>query len=168
MSDDIAVGFIDDNPFDDREGDDREDDDEVKKDDGELANGESDDDVEIIDDDDSEDEVIDDNELSDDEAEIEIMQIQINESDLANRIPDTERQSYNLMTKFEKTIVISTRAEQIARGSPPTIQTDLTVPIAIAEEELNQNKIPIIIRRPITEGAERKYEEWNAKDLIKN
>lgn len=170
MSDDVAVGYIDENPFDDREDDiddDREDEEDIDDDD-------DDEQEEIgkkVDEDDEGDEDDEDDEQDredDDEAEIEVMQIQINDSDLANRVPDTQRQTYNLLTKFEKTRLISTRAEQIARGSAPTIQTDLTEPIAIAEEELLQNKIPIIIRRFVSEGSEKKYEEWNAKDLIKD
>lgn len=145
---------IDDNPFDDEEIDndleeiieDDEMDDEKKE---ELSDNEDDIEEDIM-----------------DEEEIEVMQIQINESDLANRVPDNVRQTYNLLTKFEITRIISTRAEQIARGSAPTIQTNLTVPIEIAEEELNQKKIPIIIRRPIGEGNDKKYEEWDTKDLI--
>lgn len=166
MSDDVAVGYIDENPFEDDIDDDREDEEDIDDDDDEQGEiGKKVDDEGDDEDDDEDDEQ---DREDDDEAEIEVMQIQINDSDLANRVPDTQRQTYNLLTKFEKTRVISTRAEQIARGSAPTIQTDLTEPIAIAEEELLQNKIPIIIRRFVSEGNEKKYEEWNAKDLIKD
>lgn len=180
MSDDVAVGYIDENPFDDREDDieDREDDERERGDEEQERDEDEDDEIdkkdpEIDEDDERErgdDEDHEDDEGDDeiDEAEIEVMQIQINDSDLANRVPDTQRQTYNLLTKFEKTRVISTRAEQIARGSAPTVQTDLTDPIAIAQEELLQNKIPIIIRRFVSEGNEKKYEEWNVKDLIKD
>jgi len=166
------IGFIDDNPFEkndaednDAEGDDVEGDD-AEETDGDDAEGAED--TESDDSEDTEDDMTDtdDEDAEGAEGEIEITQIQINESDLANRIPDTERRSYNLLTKFEKIRVITTRAEQIARGSPSTIQTKLIDPIEIAEEELKQNKIPIIIRRPIMIGMEKKYEEWNVKDLI--
>lgn len=165
MSDDVAVGYIDENPFEDDIDEDEEDiddDDDEQEEIGKKVDEDREDDDEDDDEDDEQDRE------DDDEAEIEVMQIQINDSDLANRVPDTQRQTYNLLTKFEKTRLISTRAEQIARGSAPTIQTDLTEPIAIAEEELLQNKIPIIIRRFVSEGNEKKYEEWNAKDLIKD
>lgn len=168
MSDDVAVGYIDENPFEDDIDDDREDEEDIDDDDDDDEQGEIGKKVDEDREDDDEDDEQDREDDEDDEAEIEVMQIQINDSDLANRVPDTQRQTYNLLTKFEKTRLISTRAEQIARGSAPTIQTDLTEPIAIAEEELLQNKIPIIIRRFVSEGNEKKYEEWNAKDLIKD
>ena len=159
MSDDIAVGYIDEDPFNDDIDDDHNDEEQI---DDEIEKKDHDNDDEEEDEDEDED----DGEIE--EGEIEVMQIQINDSDLANRVPDTQRQTYNLLTKFERTRIISTRAEQIVRGSAPNIQTDLTEPIAIAEEELIQNKIPLIIRRFISEGNEKKYEEWNVKDLIKN
>lgn len=163
MSDDVAVGYIDENPFDDVDEEQGDNDEDIDDEQGEIDKKDDEDDEDDGDDEDAEH---DDDEI--DEGEIEVMQIQINDSDLANRVPDTHRQTYNLLTKFEKTRIISTRAEQIARGSAPNIQTDLTEPIAIAEEELTQNKIPLIIRRFVSEGNEKKYEEWNAKDLIKD
>jgi len=164
------IGFIDDDPF-KKDGDD---DDDINDSDGDdeleakqIVDGDSNDDD---DDDDLSDEMEDSDNDSDNNGntdnEIEVTQIQINESDLAHRIPDTSRRSYNLLTKFEKVRVINARAEQIARGSPPNIKTNLTCPIEIAEEELNQNVIPIRVRRPIMVGTEKKYEEWDVKDLI--
>jgi len=162
------IGFIDDDPFkkdgDDGDGSENDDNDELEA--KQIVDGDDDsNDDELSDEMDDSDDDSDDNNNTDDN-EIEVTQIQINESDLAHRIPDTSRRSYNLLTKFEKVRVINARAEQIARGSPPNVKTTLTCPIEIAEEELNQNVIPIRVRRPIMVGTEKKYEEWDVKDLI--
>lgn len=105
----------------------------------------------------------DDDDLSIDE---DAHNIHISVSDNINRIPDNERTTMNVLNKFERVRMVSTRAEQIARGSAPTIDIshikDIR-PEIIAEEELRQGKIPLILRRYV---GNKKYEEWNIKDLI--
>lgn len=156
MADDIAPNYIDTSPF-DEDGNDGNDGDDAEENESIIDEADDVDDLE---------DGVDVNEVDiediDDLDEKEVSQIQINESDYINRIPDNERISNNLLTKYEKTRIIYTRAEQIARGEAPTINTKLTDSIEIAEEELKQGKIPFKIRRYI--GA--KYEEWNIKDLI--
>lgn len=68
------------------------------------------------------------------------------------------------LTKYEKTRIISERANQIDSGSPSLISNPdrFTTSIQIAFEELNQEKIPFIIKRK----HGNTYEYWKLKDLL--
>lgn len=50
-------------------------------------------------------------------------------------------------TRFEKARLIGARALQIAEGAPPLLETDKTDPIEIARQELEEEVLPIAIRR---------------------
>ena len=69
------------------------------------------------------------------------------------------------LTKYEKTKIIGLRSQQIATGSP--VFTDvpdwMTSSIDIATKELNERKIPFIVKRSIGNG---KYEYWKLEDLV--
>lgn len=69
------------------------------------------------------------------------------------------------LTKYEKARILGIRALQLSRGAPPMISvtTNLTHVMDIAEEELKQNKLPFIIRRPLPNG---KYVDVAVNDLI--
>lgn len=71
--------------------------------------------------------------------------------------------SYNI-TKYEKTKIIGIRAQMIANGSKPLVKfnKNITSAIDIAELEFNEKKIPLIIRRYITNN---KYEDWRLEDF---
>ena len=68
------------------------------------------------------------------------------------------------MTRYEKTKILGLRAKQINDGSPLFIKisNDIIDGHVIAKMELDQNKIPFIIRRPLPNGQS---EYWNVKDL---
>lgn len=68
------------------------------------------------------------------------------------------------LTKYERTRVLSERAQQISDGSKPLIKNPerYTDSYSIALEELMKGKIPFIIRRPYANG----YEYWKLDDLI--
>ena len=68
------------------------------------------------------------------------------------------------LTKYERTRILSERAQQISDGSKPLIPNPerYTQCYEIALEELNKSKIPFIIRRPYANG----YEYWKLDDLI--
>jgi len=85
----------------------------------------------------------------------------------ALRIPDTERLSYNKLTKYERTALIGARAQQIALGSVPRVEVPkgMTNPIDIANKELEEAAIPLLIRRIVNENI-KKYEVWAIKDLV--
>jgi DNA-directed RNA polymerase subunit K/omega len=75
--------------------------------------------------------------------------------------------SKNIMTKYEKTSVLGVRMEQLAMGSPSTLdQKSLSTKKSvreIAEEELVQNKLPLMICRTLPNQNE---EIWKLEDLI--
>ncbi|KAL4447165.1 hypothetical protein ABPG74_014017 [Tetrahymena malaccensis] len=68
------------------------------------------------------------------------------------------------LTKYEKARIIGTRALQIAQNSPIYVETDDKDydPIAIAEKEFVQKKIPFIIRRYL---PNKEYEDWALDEL---
>lgn len=66
------------------------------------------------------------------------------------------------LNKYEKTKIISERAQQIADGGisflkNPDVYNSV---LEIATQELMQKKIPFILRRPIPNG----YEYWKLED----
>ena len=68
------------------------------------------------------------------------------------------------MTKYERARVLGTRALQIAMCAPVMVELEgETDPLVIAQKELKQRKIPIIIRRYLPDGS---YEDWAIEDLI--
>lgn len=106
-----------------------------------------------------------------DEIEEEVDELEIEAGgeeeapDTINRVPDNERVTYNKLTKYEKTAIISARAEQIARGAKIyiTVPKDIIDPIEIAKMELDERKTPFIIRRM---RGKKKYEEFKVSELI--
>ena len=70
------------------------------------------------------------------------------------------------MTKYEKARVIGTRALQISKNAPVmvNVRNDEYDPIAIAEKELVEGKLPFIIRMYLPDGS---YEDWNVNNLIR-
>ena len=68
-----------------------------------------------------------------------------------------------IMTKYEYTLCLGIRAEQIARGSEPLIKlsADLNTPVLIAKEEIKQRKCPLIIEKKY--GNNKEY--WKLEDL---
>ena len=79
-------------------------------------------------------------------------------------IIDDLHKTLPFMTKFEKARVLGIRAKQLNEGAqpfvkvPPSVVTGYT----IAQMELDQKKIPFIIRRPIPGGGS---EYWKISDL---
>ena len=68
------------------------------------------------------------------------------------------------MTKYEKARVLGTRALQISKNAPLMItpQPGESDPYKLAERELNERKIPFIIRRYLPDGN---YEDWKLSEL---
>jgi DNA-directed RNA polymerase subunit K/omega len=67
------------------------------------------------------------------------------------------------LDKYEKTAVISERAQQLANGGQPLLKNpeSYNTVYEIALEELRQKKIPYIIHRPSANGSEY----WKLADL---
>ena len=79
-------------------------------------------------------------------------------------IIDPFHKTIPFLTKYEKTRILGQRAKQIENGAKPFVKVPETIidSYIIAELELQQKKIPFIIRRPLPNGA---FEYWNVKDL---
>lgn len=102
----------------------------------------------------------------------EITQINYNELHTLSKVVfnksgipiDPLHKTLPILTKYEKARVLGLRAKQINHGSdifvevPPSIFDGYT----IAKMELEQKKIPFIIRRPLPNGTS---EYWNVNDL---
>ena len=80
------------------------------------------------------------------------------------KIKNEERITSSFMTKYEKARVLGTRALQISKNAPLMI-TPLPGecdPYKLAERELNERKIPYIVRRYLPDGS---YEDWKLSEL---
>lgn len=76
----------------------------------------------------------------------------------------SERVTTKYLTKYEKARVLGTRALQISMNAPVMVDLDgETDPLRIAEKELRERKIPIIIRRFLPDGS---HEDWSIDELI--
>ena len=84
--------------------------------------------------------------------------------DSNNIIVDPLHRTIPFLTKYEKARILGQRAKQIETGAKPFISVPENVidGYVIAEPELQQKRIPFIIRRPSPGGA---FEYWNIRDL---
>ena len=81
-----------------------------------------------------------------------------------NIIIDPFHKTIPYLTKYEKTRILGQRSKQIESGAKPLVKVPENIidSYIIAELELQQKKIPFIIRRPIPGGG---FEYWHLKDL---
>ena len=81
------------------------------------------------------------------------------------KILNTNKKSKPFLTKFEKSKILGVRAEQLTNNNIiPGVELNGTESvIEIAEKELEQRKIPLIIRRYFPNGT---YEDWKLNELI--
>ena len=81
-----------------------------------------------------------------------------------NIITDNLHKTIPILTKFEKTKILVLRAKQINIGAKPMITLEHPVidGYLIALKELEEKKIPVIIRRPLPNNTS---EYWHLKDL---
>ena len=84
--------------------------------------------------------------------------------DSKNNIIDDLHKTVPILSKYERTRVLGQRAKQIENGHVPFVRVADTVidSYIIAVQELEQKKLPFIIRRPMPSGAS---EYWHLKDL---
>jgi DNA-directed RNA polymerase I, II, and III subunit RPABC2 len=88
----------------------------------------------------------------------------ISNIELKNNISKKDRITSPYMTKYEKTRILGTRSLQISMNAPVMVDIDNIVdPLKIAEIELEQKTIPLIVRRYLPNGT---YEDWSIKELI--
>ena len=79
-------------------------------------------------------------------------------------IVDPLHTTLGFLTRYEKAKILGLRAKQINHGSKPfvNVPTKIMDGHIIAKMELNAQKIPFIIRRPMPNGGS---EYWKVKDL---
>ena len=78
---------------------------------------------------------------------------------------DSNHRTYPFLTNFEKTIIIGLRAYQISKGSVPCVSVPkhITDVRDIARLELEQKRLPFIVKRPLPNGQ---FEYWRLTDLL--
>ena len=79
-------------------------------------------------------------------------------------IIDELHKTVPFLTKYEYTRILGIRAKQIDSGAIPFIKVpeNMIDSYLIAKKELEEKKVPFIIRRPIANGGS---EYWNIQDL---
>jgi DNA-directed RNA polymerase I, II, and III subunit RPABC2 len=78
---------------------------------------------------------------------------------------DPNHRSPPFLTLYERTKILGARANQIAQGWPPyvVVPEHVTEPLEIAKLELEQRRLPYIIKRPMPDGT---FEYWRLADLM--
>jgi DNA-directed RNA polymerases I, II, and III subunit RPABC2 len=78
---------------------------------------------------------------------------------------DENHRTYPFLTIFERTKIIGLRANQISKGSAPFIPVPkhVTEVREIARLELEQKRLPFIVKRPLPNGS---FEYWRLSDLL--
>eukprot|EP01083_Nonionella_stella_P042519 114821_1 len=90
--------------------------------------------------------------------------VEIIEAEEARPSPAGQRLTTKYMTKYERARVLGTRALQISMGAPIMVEVmGETDPLEIAQKELRDKKIPIVIRRHLPDGT---FEDWAVEELI--
>jgi DNA-directed RNA polymerase I, II, and III subunit RPABC2 len=79
-------------------------------------------------------------------------------------IIDPLHRTLPFLSKYERTRILGERAKQINDGAKPFVENDPSIidGYLIALKELEERKLPFIIRRPLNNGAS---EYWKLKDL---
>lgn len=78
---------------------------------------------------------------------------------------DSNHRTYPFLTNYEKTKIIGLRANQLSKGSAPfvAVPKHITDVKDIAKLELEQKRLPFIIKRPLPNGQ---FEYWRLTDLL--
>ncbi len=80
-------------------------------------------------------------------------------------VKDPNHRSPPFLTQYERTKIVGMRANQLSQGARPYIQVPeyVTDVGEIARLELQQRRLPFIIRRPMPDGT---HEYWRLSDLL--
>ena len=80
------------------------------------------------------------------------------------RVAKEDRIAPPFMTKYERARILGARALQISKNAPLCVDAEgETDPYKIAEKELQERKIPFLIRRYLPDGS---FEDWSISELI--
>lgn len=80
-------------------------------------------------------------------------------------VEDSNHKSQPFLTQYERTRILGFRANQLAQGARPFIHVPphVTKPLDIARVELEQRRLPFIVKRPMPDGS---FEYWRLSDLL--
>lgn len=86
-------------------------------------------------------------------------------TDVHNDYDTNKNKTSKYLTKYEKAKIIGLRAQQIATGSVVFVDVPkgMINSIEIARKELEERKIPFIVKRKI---GHNEFEYWKLDDLI--
>ena len=89
----------------------------------------------------------------------------VSEKNTYSNYYSNQKKSHNFLTKFEKAKIIGIRSQMIANGSRPCVDVpkNITSSLDIATLEFEQKKIPLLIRRKLTDNS---VEDWRLEDFI--
>ena len=78
---------------------------------------------------------------------------------------DPNHRSAPFLTQYEKTKILGMRANQLSQGARPYIAVPeyVTDVWEIARMELQQRRLPFLVRRPMPDGS---HEYWRLSDLL--
>lgn len=78
---------------------------------------------------------------------------------------DPNHLSPPFLTVYERTKILGTRTNQLAEGARPfvTVPEHIIHPLDIAKLELEQRRLPFIVKRPMPDGT---FEFWRLSDLM--
>ena len=95
----------------------------------------------------------------------ETVQPIVSEKNTYSNYYSNQKKSHNFLTKFEKAKIIGIRSQMIANGAKPCINVpkNITSSLDIAILEFEQKKIPLLIRRKLTDNS---VEDWRLEDFI--
>ena len=98
------------------------------------------------------------------DAEVEAMSLVVR-NQYGQIIDENHSRTHPWISRFELAAVLGKRAEQLSHGAPPQIalQEGIIGSMEIAKMELEQKKIPFVIRRPLPDGGS---EYWPVHELM--
>jgi DNA-directed RNA polymerase subunit K/omega len=78
---------------------------------------------------------------------------------------DANHKSQPFLTQYEKTRILGFRTNQLAQGARPLIKVPEyeKTTLEIARMELEQRRLPFIVKRPMPDGS---FEYWRLSDLL--
>jgi DNA-directed RNA polymerase I, II, and III subunit RPABC2 len=78
---------------------------------------------------------------------------------------DRNHKSQPFLTQYEKTSILGFRTNQLAQGARPfvVVPPHITSTLEIARMELEQRRLPFIIKRPMPDST---FEYWRLADLM--
>lgn len=94
-----------------------------------------------------------------DAIEIEIIEIE-------DTVPDIIKKTSERLTRYEYTLLIAARALALSSGATPLIpfrELGIYDPREIAERELIERVIPLVVQRTLPDGTK---EFWHVKDML--